>query len=353
MISDLQKVIFKHNALPASLTFFVTNKCNLTCKHCFYWASLNQKNNELTLEEIDRFSKSLGSITNINIGGGEPFARPDIADVIKTLIRNLSPLKVIIVSNGSMPKRIIQAAEEILKESATTHITFHFSIDDYGEAFEEFRGMKGLMGKIKETVNGIKELRKTYDNFNIGVTMTVNPVNQERVQDVYRYILKEIDPDTVSPILMRSTSDKLDSKDVDVKHYEDLVKLIKSDTQNHIIKGHHNFKMEKVARNIHYYKHKMIAETVKRDKYFMPCYAGILSGVIYENGNVVSCEILNWKIGNLRDYDCDFKKLWLSDSAVEVRRRIKEKKCFCTYECAMDVNVAYNAKNLLMANLQG
>ncbi len=351
MIKSLKKIIVKHNALPASLTYFVTNRCNLSCRHCFYWNNLNREKNELSLAEIDKFSKSLGSLMVLNLSGGEPFLRKDFADIVKVLARNLKPPKLIITSNGSLTEKIIGDANEILKNLKKTHITFHFSIDDIKAEHDASRGMPGLFEKVTGTIGEIKKLKEHYGNFNVGVLLTVNPVNQKRVLDVYKYIRDYIKPDVISPVLMRLVSRELDSRDVDIRYYEELIIEIKKDIDLNNIKGHHNFPLAKIARNIHHLKHRYIIETAKRGRLVIPCFAGVLSGVIYEDGNVAPCEIMDYSFGNIRDFDYDFRKLWLSRKARDIKNRIKEAKCFCTYECAMDVNVAFNPKTVLMAGM--
>jgi hypothetical protein len=62
----------------------------------------------------------------------------------------------------------------------------------------------------------------------------------------------------------------------------------------------------------------------------MKCYAGTAGGVIYDEGTVSSCENLA-PIGNLRDYDWNFQKLWLSP-AMKERRKKAAAGCFCTHE---------------------
>lgn len=46
-----------------------------------------------------------------------------------------------------------------------------------------------------------------------------------------------------------------------------------------------------------------------KKKYSTPCYAANLSGVMYPEGDVYPCEILDdsHKIGNIRDFDLNFK----------------------------------------------
>ena len=57
--------------------------------------------------------------------------------------------------------------------------------------------------------------------------------------------------------------------------------------------------------------HGLIAKTEETQKAQLRCYAGTAGGVIYDEGTVSSCEILG-PVGNLRDYDWNFRKLWFS-----------------------------------------
>ena len=63
-------------------------------------------------------------------------------------------------------------------------------------------------------------------------------------------------------------------------------------------------------------------------------------------GDVYPCEILDesHKIGNIREFNLDFKKLWLSHKAKEEVKFIRKTKCFCTHECFNTVNILFNPK---------
>lgn len=74
----------------------------------------------------------------------------------------------------------------------------------------------------------------------------------------------------------------------------------------------------------------------------MPCYAGALSAVISEEGDVYACEMLDTKIGNLREAGYDLGKLWEQERARAMRSFIRDTKCFCTHECNMSINLLFN-----------
>src|SRR5437763_4180065 len=65
---------------PPFLILFINSICNQTCEHCFYWKNLNRRD-DLTVAEIRQLSQSLGRIENLNLSGGEPFLRPEFAEI--------------------------------------------------------------------------------------------------------------------------------------------------------------------------------------------------------------------------------------------------------------------------------
>src|SRR5207247_2224206 len=84
------------------------------------------------------------------------------------------------------------------------------------------------------------------------------------------------------------------------------------------------------------------------NKYQTPCYAGNLGACLFANGDTYPCELLtDRKLGNVRDVDYDFKKIWFSPEADAARSFIRDSKCFCTYECFLTINILFNPRMLL------
>ena len=66
---------------------------------------------------------------------------------------------------------------------------------------------------------------------------------------------------------------------------------------------------------------------------------------MFANGDILPCELLiDRKLGNVRDVNYDFKKIWYSQKADETRKFIRDTKCFCTYECFLTVNILFNPR---------
>ena len=89
LIRTVKNIYFSKNE-PVSIVHFLTNRCNARCSFCFIdFEDPNTFANELTINEIEQLTKNLGkSLLNVNLTGGEPFARKDIVDIAKLYIKN-------------------------------------------------------------------------------------------------------------------------------------------------------------------------------------------------------------------------------------------------------------------------
>ena len=70
-------------------------------------------------------------------------------------------------------------------------------------------------------------------------------------------------------------------------------------------------------------------QTAQQEKQVVPCRAGVLSAVVYANGDVSFCETLQ-PLGNLRQRS--FRDIWYSREAMTLRKSIKNSECYCTNE---------------------
>jgi Iron-sulfur cluster-binding domain len=78
----------------------------------------------------------------------------------------------------------------------------------------------------------------------------------------------------------------------------------------------------------------------------VPCRAGVLSAVIYSNGDVSFCEN-HPPIGNIRDKP--FPEIWRSSPAGALRRSIRAGECTCTNEVFLWPSIVYQPLHLMRA----
>jgi MoaA/NifB/PqqE/SkfB family radical SAM enzyme len=73
---------------PKSMDLDITSRCNLRCKYCFQRTGPSDTRTELHTEEWAAFCNELGecSVMSVCIGGGEPFIREDLPDIIDAVV---------------------------------------------------------------------------------------------------------------------------------------------------------------------------------------------------------------------------------------------------------------------------
>ena len=91
--------------VPFFCHYFITSNCDLHCRQCTVCDDLRRmdihRHGDMSLEEINILADRLKSIGiyNLLLVGGEPFARKDIEEVVRLLVRK--GFSVRIITNGN------------------------------------------------------------------------------------------------------------------------------------------------------------------------------------------------------------------------------------------------------------
>lgn len=328
-------------ANPLAMIYFVTKACNCTCAHCFYWESLNKpRPKELTLEEIDKITDSLGKLLYLRISGGEPFIRRDFYEIIEMFVTKCSPSYIGIPSNGFYQERMVAFAEKAAE--LKTLIEIGISIDDLAEHHDRIRGPKNLFNTAIETFKELKKVKSKNKNLNVGFITTVMKSNMDRLVTLFDY-LKELEPDGIACNFIRDDTKVKEEKEIDLEIAYRFASLC--DQYNQSSKqGHNLFGILRQKKSL--YAHEIRERTVKTNQFQIPCVAADKIVVLYSEGEVHPCETLGFEIGNIRDYNYSIKKLLDSKRAKEIQTKIIKEKCFCTHECFTSASIVFSSKQM-------
>jgi len=348
----LYKALIKYKQLPSYFIFYPTSRCNLKCSHCFYHDSLNKRFNELTLEEIDKITKTMDPILQLLLTGGEPYLRHDLDQIVRIFYENCKVPILTIPSNGWYLSKMDKQIKNMMEWCPKLTLNQQISIDGIGSDHNEIRMDKQIKGpensfeKAIKTINHLKELQKIYNRINIGIIITFTSKNQKKFKNIVKEIYEIAKPDNITINLVRGDPKEKVNINLDLNLYREAVKYRDELFYDKKMSGHARFKGNKLATAGRIMLNELTNKIYEENKYITPCYAGNLSGVMYPEGDVYPCEILGdeHKIGNIRDFDLDFKKLWSSHKAKKEVKFIRKSKCFCTHECFNIVNILFNPK---------
>jgi MoaA/NifB/PqqE/SkfB family radical SAM enzyme len=328
LLLTLQKDRF---TTPPILTFFVTSRCNSHCRHCFNWRRLNTKE-DLPLDRIISLSRSMGPVYNLIVSGGEPYLREDLADIIEAFYRNNKLEKLQISSNGLLPERVESMTLRILEKCPGVRLALHLSIDGPAELHDLLRGVAGGFDKVCETYDRLAPLKAGRPNLQIYPTATATNENIESLMELPGYIeVRMPHADGFVVGFMRGTP-----KERSV-HLPSATKLRELDKKVGKCFSHkRSWKDRVLLRQLT----SLRMRTLEQRRQLVPCVAGQLVGVLYENGDLANCEMLD-RVATVGDME--FRRAWSSPEMRAQRNKIiAPGKCHCTHECFLTPSLLYN-----------
>ncbi len=323
---------------PSTMTIFVTNLCNARCRMCFNWQEINKSDiNLLTLQEYETIAQKLKHLHALIISGGEPFLRKDLNEIIKAFNVHARTRQVAIPTNG-FSADIPGMFEKILHDNPNIFFRLLIGVDDIGNKHDDIRKVKNGFKKVERNIQALHRLKNKFENFQVNVTTVFMKENQDHIESIADYIdrlpvdehkVLFIRGDIPDKALGQVSGEKYLSA---VRHFEKLTrKRLKS-----------NSIYSRLFSAVNLYSREMIIKTVLEEKAQMPCLAGKKIIVLRENGDLYPCELLDRKIGNVRESAYDIRTMLQSSKAREAAVFIKESQCHCTQECMMVTNMVYN-----------
>ena len=141
--------------------FYVTAYCNLLCRHCFYTEQIKtaRQRKELTTDEYARISENLGSLTNVNFTGGEPFLRKDLGEIIKQMATVNRQSFFGITTNGLLKERIVATLEDVLPACKDSYLKLGISLDGIQPLHDYLRDLPGTYDKVIDTIRPLQLVR--------------------------------------------------------------------------------------------------------------------------------------------------------------------------------------------------
>ena len=328
-------------ATPLYVVFFVTERCTARCGHCLlgHWESAD---NELTLDEIERWARRMSEFYFFLPTGGEPFLREDLPDIVRLFVKHCGVLNVGIPTNGSLTEQSITAVERILAENPRIAFAVDVSIDGIGEDHDRIRGVPGLFERTVATYRALDQIASRQNNFNLNVALTVSALNQDRLQEILDYLLGELRIRNINHLLVRGRPRDVSTLEVALEKYRKLNRKMESLIYDGVLGGYSGYDVADGINALKIVRQRTIEKIVSSQSAQLVCQAGRLGAVVRADGGVFACELRDERIGNLRDADFDFNSLWFSRQAQCLRDTIRKEKCFCTYECFLTPSLLYN-----------
>lgn len=351
-----------HNVSPITLTYSVTAACQSRCKTCqigaIFCQDPSRAKRDLKLEEIEKIFASMKPVYFFNMSGGEPFLRKDLPDIVRLACKYLKPRVIHTPTNAILTDRIIENTEEILRiirkeYDPTVPFTVKPSIDGVGELHDEIRGVKGNFEKLLKTIEGLKQIEERYDNFHLELGTVISNFNIDHLDEIEDFVhTLGVESYRNEVAECRTEFFNLDdaiTPPADV--YQRLIKDFARKVEENIAAKKSLAKTTEALRVVYY---DIAGRILAEKRQVIPCYAGVSNVHINFDGGVWPCCVLGYdqEMGNLRDYEYDFQRLWHSEKAQQVRKHIRAGSCACPLANQSYSNILMHVPSLFKAGIK-
>ncbi|MDP8298421.1 MAG: radical SAM protein [Candidatus Tantalella remota] len=324
--AGLETVFTGASSFPVTIDMIITNRCNLSCPMCYRRGPRGETSNdgegELSLEEIKKFiSEVKGHRPVICLGGGEPFMRKDLIDIIKEI--KSAGLKCILYTNAVLMNE--DRSQQLLDTGVDAVLV---SLYAWGIKHDSVVGEEGAFEKTRENLRAL--VRKRTKGTKILASTLLLPDNIDQIPEMIR-ALREVGVDGVKieglSFLTREEYEKSaehpEGMDISTstrmreeyfsEEFADTVKALSADIQREF-RGFAIFKPHLGREELG----RWYTEAISRNA---GCSFIRHSAFIDHRGNVLPCQYFpKCVLGNLRE--SSFTSIWNSKEYRKARRSI-------------------------------
>ncbi len=331
------------SSYPEAITFFLTHRCNLSCKMCGQWGesgvtkkqSAEYIRSELPLDKLKEIIDEISAFKPaVTLFGGEPLLHPGCIEIIKYIKQK--GMHALMITNGYLLEEL---AEGIVGAGLDE---LNVSLDGGAQLHDSIRGMPGLFAKI---MRGLKKINyfKVRDNKKrplINLQCTITKYN-------YKYLEQLIDVANVAGAnsltfhnLIFLSSRLLEKQ----KEYDELLGNTSLNWEGFVFEPEIGLELlyEKIKRissgryrfSVDFYPNfslKGLKEYYNNPAYLPSqyparCLSPWIVAYIFPGGEVSPCLNFSYSYGNIRENK--FRELWNNDMAIKFRQMLKAKNLF-------------------------
>jgi MoaA/NifB/PqqE/SkfB family radical SAM enzyme len=237
----------------------------------------------------------------------------------------------------------------ILDKCPELQVTLGFSLDGLEATHDRIRGKHGSFRAVIETSHAVAELKTRHPLLRTYVINTVCQENYDEVEPLARFVMREMPVDDFGFSPVRGKPKLASILAPSAEQWRGLCDRLEPVRAHFARKRFGEGLKARMLMSRGQYMHDVFAQVLREQRLPFQCRAGQVIGVVEPNGEVRLCE-LTGIVGDLREVDFDFKRVWFTSRAEEMRRQIIG--CSCSHACFIGASLTQYPGQLFKAYTQ-
>lgn len=271
---------------PENVDFLITNKCNLTCPHCYRNSTAKDSIDTINLKRLFEIFDEMEEmrVRSLKITGGEPFLVSNLYDIVKYASNKRFHIGILTNGTITMNDRWLQ----LLKKK---NISLGISLD--GASAKTHDIIRGK-GSFKKTIGNLKKFSE--NNIQFSLTFSVNIHNFKEIEEILLLAI-ELNAFKLSYNFIEESGRAIKNKKIYSTNILDI-NAIKDQIQN-IEQTYCNQIKIVIADNHGLVSDEKDVKTIKEKKDLIICRAGFFGLAIDSSLNAYPCI---YAIGGKKEY---------------------------------------------------
>lgn len=299
-----------------------TFRCNAKCHMCDIWKYPTNKNEEISIEIVEKLPNGLG---RVNLTGGEPMLRDDIEDLVGVLYKKCKLVEI--STNGFFTEKIIKIANRY------PNVMIRVSLEGLPKLNDNLRGIKDGFDHALRTIIELKKTRVKDFGFSV-VICDKNATDLVVLYELCSYLGIEFGNSTMhNSWYFHKTDNDIQDVEMAVSKEKEFIRALLSSRR-------HDLKMRIKDWLRAYFNINILHHLDGRDNILASCCAGTDLFFLDPWGNILPCNGTDekWIMGNLTEKS--FTEIWDSPNAEQIRNKVKK----CKRECAFIGTARFDMK---------
>lgn len=268
--------------------------------------------------------------------------RKDLTELHNALVETCKP-SIVNIPTNSLTNRTPDYVKEMALRHPETKLIINISIDHCEASKNDIiRGVPGHWNRAMRNFEALKGLG--LKNVTVGIHSVVSQFNVHDFPQIAEYFLSITPDQYICEVAEERVELHTVGREI-TPSAADYSTAIRSLQARMRLTPYHGMGRVSKAFRLNYYDNTI--KYLETHEQPIPCYAGYISAQINYEGSVWPCAVEAVPLGNLRENDYDFGKIWRDSVAIRARHRIRTGTCSCPLANANYGNVLLNPSSLL------